>query len=70
MQYSENKDIEIGVVTWNLAGNSPHPNFDISNILLMDPKTNQMKTPDILIVAFQEMVKLNVQQIVKGKDIQ
>ena len=51
-KFTDYKDVSIGVITWNLGGNSPASNFDISNILLQDPTTGQLKSPDILIIAF------------------
>jgi len=67
--YTTFTPIRVGMVTWNLAGQTPYQHFDIANILLQDPHSGELKTPEILVVAFQEMVKLNVTSIMKGKDL-
>lgn len=62
--YTEQNDVQIGVLTWNCAGNPPPANFDIRDVLY-DP--NQ-EMADIYVVGLQEMVQLNTSQVVVGKD--
>ena len=59
-------NIKIKVVTWNCAGNMPQTTLDIADILL--PGRDSGILPDVIVVGLQEMVKLNAQQVIKGKD--
>lgn len=61
-------DLNVGVVTWNCAGNVPTANFDITNILTPDKDSHVL--PDLYIVGLQEMVKLNAKSVIKGKDVE
>jgi hypothetical protein len=54
------------VFSWNCAGNTPSPTFDISNIIMLPEETGLM--PEVLVIGLQEMVKLNAKSVIKGKD--
>jgi len=54
--------LTVSVVTWNCAGNSPPPSFDITNILHYDGDPHLK--PDVFIVGIQEMVKLNAKSVI------
>ena len=53
------------VFSWNLAGNEPRYEMDLSQ-LLKSPEFSQ--SPDIVIIGFQETIKLNAINILKGHD--
>lgn len=53
------------VLTWNCAGNTPTPTFDISHILHQEGDSSP---PEVYVVGLQEMVKLNAKSVIQGKD--
>ena len=63
----DNKDNEIEkinilCVTWNIAG-IPNKNYNIKELFSNNIFYNEFKSPDIIIVAIQEIVKLNIPNI-------
>ena len=54
------EEVEVQILTWNCAGNTPAPTFDISNILFSDDQ----RIPDVYVVGLQEMVKLNAKSVI------
>ncbi|EMC91401.1 hypothetical protein BAUCODRAFT_127302 [Baudoinia panamericana UAMH 10762] len=61
-EYSTDEQITIFVGTFNLNGKSYGPEDDLS--LWLCPKTeDSLKSPEIVAIAFQEIVELDVQQI-------
>ena len=62
--FETNKKIRIGVLTWNLAGNLPPTNFDVSKVLLPETLQQEMSLfnkpdeVDLYVVGLQEMVNL------------
>ena len=63
--YSETKTYSLCIFTWNLAGNEPRYEMDMTQ-LFKSPEFSQ--SPDIIIIGFQETVKLNAINILKGHD--
>lgn len=49
-EFSQVNDYIIGVLTWNLAGNSPSSQMDFSEVL--KSQKHKGKLPDIFIVGF------------------
>lgn len=67
--YTEQRELQFTVLTWNCAGKAPPEDFDINNQLYTDYNNlskNQMS--DIVIVGLQEMVELNTKKVIQGKD--
>jgi hypothetical protein len=55
--YTTTRELKIAVLTWNLAGNPPPDNVNLSSILIPE---SYDALPDIYIVGLQEMVNLDI----------
>ena len=56
------KKLKILCTTWNIAGISPS-NYNISELFSHNVFYNENKSPDIIVVSIQEIVKLNLKNI-------
>ena len=64
--YTEQRELQLTVLTWNCAGKAPPPNFDINNQLYTDyANLSPQQMSDIVVVGLQEMVELNTKELVK-----
>ena len=59
---NELKKIKILCTTWNIAG-IPTKNYNISELFSKNVFNSESKSPDIIIMSFQEIVKLNFTNI-------
>lgn len=59
-EFSSYSAVNAYVVTWNLGGYTPPPNLDIRNLFNFGIKP----TPDVIVVGFQEYVKLKAANLV------
>ena len=63
--YSDINTYTMLVFSWNLAGNEPRYEMDLAQLF----KSNEFsQSPDVVIIGFQETVKLNAINILKGHD--
>lgn len=63
--YSEINTYSLCVFTWNLAGNEPRYEMDFTTAI----KSDKFKVaPDVILIGFQETLKLNAMNILKGHD--
>lgn len=63
--YSDINTYTMLVFSWNLAGNEPRYEMDMTQ-LFKSPEFSQ--APDIVLIGFEETVKLNAINILKGHD--
>ena len=66
---SELKKIKLLCVTWNIAG-IPNKNYNITELFTKNIFYNENKSPDIILISIQEIVKLNLTNILSIKSNQ
>ena len=59
---NELKKYKILCATWNIAG-IPNKNYNISELFTKNVFYNENKSPDIIVISIQEIVKLNITNI-------
>ena len=65
----ELKKIKLLCITWNIAG-IPNKNYNITELFTKNIFYNENKSPDIILVSIQEIVKLNLTNILSIKSNQ
>ncbi len=64
----KHEDLILEVFTWNCAGEAPHADLNLAEIILPQCGKEKSSYPHLIVIGLQEIVKLNARSVIAGKN--